>query len=151
MAANGNGKGAVMAHDPLADMAMEEASPEVQTPSPESASETVAEEVAEEAMAKEDTTTEETAVASSQSIELGATLSIADVGELRGRLRDGMDLGGLTIHAGDVEQVDAAGIQLLCAVTRDARNQGVELTWSGVSERLGNAVRQLGLEDELAF
>jgi anti-anti-sigma regulatory factor len=85
-------------------------------------------------------------------VNLGDSLTIADVGELRERLRGELDLGGtLSIRAGEVEQLDAAGIQLLCAVARDARNQGLELAWDGVSARLESAVLQLGLQGEVAL
>ena len=99
-----------------------------------------------------DTAGPEPAALPPDAVALGTSLTIADVGELSERLRAGLDLGyNLKIHAADVEQMDAAGIQLLCAVARDARNQGLEVVWNGVSERLNAAVRQLGLEDEEIF
>ncbi len=133
MTAKGKGKAGVMAHDPLADM-----DPETPQQTAKAAADAEAA-PGDEAEAPE-------------CVALGDSLTIADVGELRERLRGGLDLGGtLNIDAGDVEQVDAAGIQLLCAVARDARNQGLDVAWTGVSDRLAAAVRQLGLEDELPF
>ncbi len=129
MTAKGKDKAGVMAHDPLADI-------DGETPEQTAESEPVPEAEAE----------------TPGGLGLGDSLTIADVGELRERLRSGLDLGGtLNIDAADVEQVDAAGIQLLCVMARDARNQGLDVAWSGVSDRLSAAVRQLGLEDELTF
>ena len=137
MTVSGNGKGGVMAHDPLADLEQDTADAP-----PEAASE-AGEDVPEAAPAAD---------TQAGGISLGDSLTIEEVGELRERLRAGLDLGGtLNIHAAEVEQVDAAGIQLLCAAARDARNQGLDLAWDGVSDRLQAAVRQLGLEGELAF
>ena len=133
MSANGKGKAEVMAHDPLADIEVEAVEAETPPPAGE-APETVADDVA-----------------AADVIDLGDSLTIRDVGELHGRLCAALDLGGdLRIDAGALEQVDAAGIQLLCALARDARNQGFELQWQGVSDRLAAGVRQLGLEAELS-
>jgi anti-sigma B factor antagonist len=82
-------------------------------------------------------------------LALGEALGIAEVAELRGRLRLALDLGALRLDASEVEQVDAAGVQLLCAAVRDAGRQGRAITWLGVSPRLRAAAQQLGLTAEL--
>jgi ABC-type transporter Mla MlaB component len=84
-------------------------------------------------------------------VDLGDSLTIPDVGQVHERLRAALDLGALRIAAGDLTQVDAAGVQLLCALVKSARAEARALAWDGVSERLREAVRQLGLESELAF
>ncbi len=142
MTENAKGKGAVMAHDPLADLDPE-AAPQAPAPEPQAVAQVPADTPGEAAAAD---------AAEAAGVNLGDSLTIADVGELRERLRGELDLGGtLSIRAGEVAQLDAAGIQLLCAVARDARNQGLELAWDGVSARLESAVLQLGLQDELSF
>jgi ABC-type transporter Mla MlaB component len=131
MTAEGRNKGGVMAHDPLADM--------------ESGAADQAEETAE-------TQASAAPTAGADTIDLGDSLTIADVGELRERLRAALDLGGtLSVGAGDVEQVDAAGVQLLCAVAREADQQGIAVDWNGVSGRLKDAVVRLGLENALSL
>ncbi len=131
MTAEGRNKGGVMAHDPLADM--------------ESGA-------ADQAEQTGDTRAVGASSTGADSIDLGDSLTIADVGELRERLRAALDLGGtLSVGAGDVEQVDAAGVQLLCAVAREADQQGIAVDWNGVSGRLKDAVVRLGLENALSL
>jgi len=145
MTTNGKQKDSVLNHDPLAELG-EELKAE-----PEQLEEKAADAGTEPDTASSSDTVEETDD-TADGIALGDSLTIAELGELMDRLRAGLDLGGtLTLHAGDVEQVDAAGVQLLCALSRDARKQGMELVWPQVSERLESAVRQLGLSDELGF
>ena len=145
MTTNGKQKDSVLNHDPLAELGEE-----LET-EPEQLEEKAADAGTEPDTASSSDTVEETDD-TADGIALGDSLTIAELGELMDRLRAGLDLGGtLTLHAGDVEQVDAAGVQLLCALSRDARKQGMELVWPQVSERLESAVRQLGLSDELGF
>jgi ABC-type transporter Mla MlaB component len=84
-------------------------------------------------------------------VELGDTLTIPDVTELQDRLRAALDLGPVTLAAGELEQVDCAGLQLLCALFRTARNEARPVQWDGVSSALRQAAAQLGLAGELAL
>ena len=84
-------------------------------------------------------------------VDLGDCLTIAEVEALRGRLLTALDLGDLRLAAADVEQIDAAGVQLLCAAVRDAQRRGRSLVWEGVSERLRAAAAQLGLAGQMAL
>ncbi len=60
------------------------------------------------------------------------------------RLREALDLGGeLQLDASELEQVDAAGMQLLCALMKSAKRQEVQVSWSGVSDRLCDAAKQV--------
>jgi len=84
-------------------------------------------------------------------VTLGEGLCIAEVVELRERLRVALDLGALHLDGGELEQIDAAGVQLLCAAVRDAHRQGRPVTWLGVSPRLRAAAQHLGLQQELGL
>ncbi len=122
MTNKGSNKGKLMTHDPLADLDAAGAAPT------------------------------ETATAGAGRVTLGEALTIADVAEMYERLHEALDLGGeLQLDASQLEQVDAAGMQLLCALMKSAKRQEVQVSWSGVSDRLCDAARQLGLETELAL
>lgn len=125
MTAKPKAKEPMMSHDPLADMASVEEPVEAPPGEVEPADTPLA---------------------------LGSSLSIQDVALLLEKLRPALDLGGtLRLAAGEVEQVDAAGVQLLCAAVKDARAQNLDVQWDGVSERLRQAAAQLGLEQALAL
>ena len=85
-------------------------------------------------------------------VMLGDALSIPDVAEVLERFRSSMDMGGaLKINGAELEQLDAAGIQLICAAVKDARSQSVEVVWEGVSDRLRASATLLGLASDLGI
>jgi anti-anti-sigma regulatory factor len=85
-------------------------------------------------------------------VQLGESLMIQDVAQAMEAFRQALELGGaFTIDAANLEQIDGAGLQLLCAALRDARAQGVEVVWRDASERLRQAARDLGVDAELAL
>jgi ABC-type transporter Mla MlaB component len=83
---------------------------------------------------------------------LGDSLAIQDVAEALEKFRSALELGDtLRIGAADLEQVDGAGLQLLCAVVRAARAQAIDVVWEGTSKPLREAAENLGLDMELAL
>lgn len=84
-------------------------------------------------------------------IMVGEALCISDVMAFREQLRTALDLGRLHLDGSALEQTDAAGVQLLCAAVRDARQQGRTVAWKGVSPQLLAAAQRLGLEKELGL
>lgn len=54
-----------------------------------------------------------------------------------------------TIDVSNLERVDTATMQLLCAFVRDRKGRGQPVTWQGESTALRDAVRLLGLADLL--
>lgn len=85
-------------------------------------------------------------------VELGSSLTLVDLGDLLNRLRSQGGSGRRwCLNAGDLEQVDCAGVQLLCALAKDLETQGIPLTWRGVSPVLREAVGQLGLGQALGW
>ncbi|MBI3898638.1 MAG: STAS domain-containing protein [Gammaproteobacteria bacterium] len=53
------------------------------------------------------------------------------------------------LHAADVERVDAAGLQLLLAFYRTARDRGLAPHWRSVSTALRNGSEALGITGAL--
>lgn len=88
-----------------------------------------------------------TAAAGSKQIALGESLTIRDVTELMADITSALDLGGtVAVDGGEVESVDCAGLQLLCAMMKSAQAKGVEISWQAASECLREGVTQLGLD-----
>ena len=55
----------------------------------------------------------------------------------------------VTLDAGEVEKVDAAGLQALLAGRMALAQAGKAVTWAGVSAQLGAAAGLLGLAESL--
>ncbi len=63
-------------------------------------------------------------------VDLPPDLTLAHAGELRDTLLRALDAGeGLELDAARVEQSDAAGLQLLCALCHSATLRGVRLAF----------------------
>lgn len=58
---------------------------------------------------------------------------------------------GVILDGSEVEQVDAAGIQLLAVIMKKAAERQIEIRWSGASDQLCSAAAQLGLDDLLSL
>lgn len=120
----------VISHDPLE--ATEDAAPEE-----ESVEETVE-------------ANQDIAAADGKQILLGDSLTIREVSELLGDITSALDLGGtVVVDGGEVESIDGAGLQLLCAVMKSAQEKGVEISWQATSECLKEGAIQLGLDQYL--
>jgi anti-anti-sigma regulatory factor len=79
-------------------------------------------------------------------ITLAGTLDIGGVESLRATLLAALDLGApVTLDATATEQIDSAGLQLLCAFARSAAAQGLPVTWSATTDRFQQHARLLGL------
>ena len=83
--------------------------------------------------------------ATAQTISLGSTLGIREVGDLRARLLAAIDAGPVVIDASAVEQADSAGLQLLVSLERSLAARGEGVVYSGGSPALYDAARLLGL------
>ncbi len=83
-------------------------------------------------------------------VTLGESLTIQEVAGMLETLRRSLELGGtVTLNAGDLDQVDGAGIQLLCTFVKEAVNQHIEVKWSATAEKLQSAAELLGLLEVL--
>lgn len=87
-----------------------------------------------------------------QTLDLGTSLTIAEVTEWHGRFISAFEHGSSVALKGEgIAQTDGAGVQLLVAVMQAAVTRQVEINWSAVSETLREAVTQLGLESVFNF
>ena len=94
----------------------------------------------------------ETATETGQVLDLGTTLTIADITEWHGRFASAFERGSsIEINGAGIAQIDGAGVQLLVAIMKEAVARHVEISWSAVSETLREAVSQLGLKSVFNF
>lgn len=88
----------------------------------------------------------------SASLDLGSTLDITMVADVHARLRQALDAGtGLTLNGGELDRVDAAGLQLLAAFAEHARSLDIPVSWSSVSPCLEENAFVSGLGDCLGL
>ena len=57
----------------------------------------------------------------------------------------------LLLEVARLEQVDGAGIQLLCALMKEARTVGARIEWEGHSGALQESAHRMGLAAFLGF
>lgn len=87
-----------------------------------------------------------TTAAQPQQLELTGNLDIGRAGELRAPLIEALATAQeLQVELSRVERVDTAGLQLLLALARSARERGVAIRWSAPSPTLVEAAKRLGL------
>ena len=84
-------------------------------------------------------------------VTLPASLAVRDVAEVAQRLRAAIAGGALVVDASAVAAVDTAGLQLLLAAERSARERGISTRWLGTSEVLKRAAAALGLGHAVGF
>jgi anti-anti-sigma regulatory factor len=77
-------------------------------------------------------------------VRLPATLDVETVAAAHAALTARADA-ALVVDLGAVEQVDLAGLQLLCALVRTAAHHQRPLAWRGASRALHVAANTLGL------
>jgi len=83
---------------------------------------------------------------SDNKIKLGEFLTIQEVGELTNSIKTIFDSGiKVTIDASDVQRLDTAGVQLLCAIAKEAREKSISIVWESKSDTMRMAIKQLGL------
>ena len=78
-------------------------------------------------------------------LKLGASLTLANAGEIRETLVAAVAGGDkITVDASAVEEVDLAGLQLICAAHRAAAHGGRALEIAGRCAALADAIGALG-------
>lgn len=84
-------------------------------------------------------------------IKLSEEQTIAGIKPLRDKLLSASNAGvsKVRIEAGEVEQIDAATLQLLCAFMLEGRQRNFEVEWGGPLEALLGAARLLGVSEVL--
>jgi len=84
------------------------------------------------------------------SIECNAVFDITVVTDFKAMLLQAIAGGQqLVLEASHIERVDAAALQLLAALFRDAGPRGLEVSWSNPSESLTYAAKLVGLDGVL--
>lgn len=92
------------------------------------------------------------AVCFERSLDLGNSLTIAEVRPLKGTLEQLLTpREPLSLDASRVERADTAGVQLLLSFCREAERLGLEVSWRSVSEPLFATASRLGLSRALGW
>ncbi len=84
-------------------------------------------------------------------VELPSDCRVAWLEGIREQLVTSLKMATVKLDAASVEKIDTAGVQLLAAFQRDAREGGCEVTWVSPSSVLRDAVQRLGLTNVLAL
>lgn len=84
-------------------------------------------------------------------IDFGSTLQLQDVEGIREQLLEKAGGGALLLDAEQLDRVDTAGLQLLCALATSEREHGRALRWRGVSKTLRQGAQDLDLADLLGL
>ncbi len=83
-------------------------------------------------------------------IQLEAEVTIAQAGELKGRLTQFLDgERSPELDGSAVEHIDTAALQLLVAFVREAEARDRKPSWRGASEVLIEAAQQIGVAELL--
>ncbi|MEO1174209.1 MAG: STAS domain-containing protein [Myxococcota bacterium] len=85
----------------------------------------------------------------SEAIGLGTSLTIADVGELYGKLLTTLDASAVRLDGASISRVDACGVQLLVSFLQTRQSKELATHWAGVSADLQAAFSDLGLASSL--
>ncbi|TVS18498.1 MAG: STAS domain-containing protein [Gammaproteobacteria bacterium] len=86
----------------------------------------------------------------SRALALPAHCTIHEAASLRSSLLSLMDAAdSVQLDAGALEQIDAAGIQVLAAFLRSRRRDGAKVVWQSHSTVLADASRRLGADELL--
>jgi anti-anti-sigma regulatory factor len=90
-----------------------------------------------------------TGIARAKVLQLGASLSIREVGEYALQLKGLLTGGPLEIDARLLESIDTAGIQLLLVAAASAQRRGFKLKLLGAQGVRTGAAQSLGLDEHL--
>lgn len=79
-------------------------------------------------------------------VHLGSSLDITVVADVQTRLRQALDAGsGIALDGGGLDRVDGAGLQLLAAFAKHARDANIPVNWCAVSPCLEQSAHLCGL------
>jgi len=85
-----------------------------------------------------------------EAFDIGSSLTIGDVSEMHTKLRELLDSGGdISLSVGNLEQVDAAGLQLLVLLVKESTERSSAILWVGESKSLTQMAAYAGLTDIL--
>jgi phospholipid transport system transporter-binding protein len=91
-------------------------------------------------------------IAASGPLRLDGDLSISNVDPLKRQLDTALADGAPVLFDGaGIDRIDAAGLQLLAAFTREAAHRGLPVSWQSPAPRLLAAARAIGLQDAIGL
>jgi len=83
-------------------------------------------------------------------IDCGDLLDISMVNEINQKLKDSLSSGNnISINISNIERIDTAGAQMLCAFYQDAKSKNIKCEWSTPSDIFSKSIEQLGLSQHL--
>jgi ABC-type transporter Mla MlaB component len=85
------------------------------------------------------------------SLVLSSICSVREAAALKDSLSQLLELEEVTVDTANLERIDTATVQLLCAFVRDRAKANRKVTWAGESATLRDAARLLGVADMLAL
>ena len=94
------------------------------------------------------------AAAKSIELQLPENLTIAHVNNLHEQMEsliNQQDHDAISVQADAVSRIDTAGVQLLFAFSKSAKEHSISLTWKSPSETLVGAAKTLGLDTSIGF
>jgi len=86
-------------------------------------------------------------------LDLGATLTIREITTTRDAWLASLpdDVKRLSLGAGNLHEVDTAGMQLLLALVRRLATRGIEIRWQDRSNAFDEIVDRLGMRESLGI
>ncbi|MCF6324502.1 MAG: STAS domain-containing protein [Gammaproteobacteria bacterium] len=81
-------------------------------------------------------------------IDCGDLLDISMVNEINQKLKDALSSGDdISIDISNIERIDTAGAQMLCAFYQDAKSKKIKCEWTTPSDIFSKSIKQLGLSE----
>jgi ABC-type transporter Mla MlaB component len=79
-------------------------------------------------------------------IDCGDALGIAQLADMYTKLLSGLAEGhDIQFNVSNIERIDAASLQMICAFSKEVKKAGHILSWQGASEAFVRSVNILGL------
>jgi len=83
-------------------------------------------------------------------VDCGDLLDISMVNEINQKLKKSLTSNGdISIDVSNIQRIDTAGAQMLCAFYQDAKSKNIKCTWEAPSDVFVKSVEQLGLAGHL--
>ncbi|MBL1261617.1 MAG: STAS domain-containing protein [Thiotrichaceae bacterium] len=83
-------------------------------------------------------------------IDCGDLLDISMVNEINQKLKESLSAGrDISINISNIERIDTAGAQMLCAFYQDAKSKKIKCEWTPPSGIFSKSIEQLGLSEHL--
>ncbi len=83
-------------------------------------------------------------------IKLGHNMTVQDMNRILNVMNEAFDKGNsLLLSAGDLIKIDGAGLQLLCAIFKEANTQHIDIKWESPSKALVYAANLYGVKEYL--